>query len=253
MSDFDGSNRRQEGTAAATARTAQDKAAQGAGLVGDKGTEVVGTAREQAAQVTGEATAQAKNLANDVREQLQDQARTQTQRLAQNVRRLADELQDIRDKGGSDSTAAGVVGQIADSGHQVASHLERRGPDGLVSDLRDYARQRPGIFLAGAALAGFAAARAGKGFKAAGGDDDSGRPPARGRSVGEGRGRGAGPPGPDTPGAPGWVDGAGALTDRGPSVSRSSPTTPYRTGDGAAPGPVVADDLRPDPERPQGS
>lgn len=169
MSDFDGSSRRTEDTTAAVAHTAQDKAAQGAGLVGDKATEVAGTARQQASEVAGEATARARGLGNELRDQLQDQAHTQTERLAQNVRRLADELEDMSRKGRPDSSAAGMVGQVADGGHKVAAHLESRGPDGLVSDLQDFARRRPGVFLTGAALAGFAAARVGKGVKATGG------------------------------------------------------------------------------------
>ncbi|MGV2922065.1 hypothetical protein RMO59_40120, partial [Streptomyces alfalfae] len=61
----------------------------------------------------------------------------------------------------------------------------RRGPDGLVSDLQDFARRKPGVFLAGAALAGFVAARAGKGVSAAGSSaaPDAGVSPAQGGSA----------------------------------------------------------------------
>lgn len=168
MSDFQGRNRQDQSTSAAVAETARHKASEGAGLVGEQAGQVAGTAKEQASGVGHEATAQARDLVGEVRDQLQDQARTQTRRLAENVRRLADELHDMSANGKPDSTAAGVVGQIADGGRQVASRLEQRGPDGLVSDLQDFARRKPGVFLAGAALAGFVAARAGKGVSAAG-------------------------------------------------------------------------------------
>ncbi|MER5311381.1 hypothetical protein ABT034_26730 [Streptomyces sp. NPDC002773] len=167
MSDFQDRNRPDRSTSEAVAKTAQAKVSEGAGLVGGKAADVAGTAREQGAEVVGEATNQARDLVGELRDQLQGQAHTQTRNLAQNVRRLADELREMSENGKPDSSAAGVVRQLADGGQQVASRLEQRGPDGLVSDLQDFARRRPGVFLAGAALAGFAVARVGKGVSAA--------------------------------------------------------------------------------------
>ncbi|MFJ8649463.1 hypothetical protein ACIRNI_25485 [Streptomyces sp. NPDC093546] len=174
MSDFQGTSSSGQDRSAAVAKTAQDKASEGAGLVGEKATEVVGTAKEHAAEVAHQATTQARDLMGELRDQLQGQAQSQTHRLAENVRRLADELREMSESGKPDSSASGVVRQIADGGHQVASRLEQRGPDGLISDLQDFARRRPGVFLAGAALAGFVVARAGKGISAAGSSATSG-------------------------------------------------------------------------------
>ncbi|MEU9236010.1 hypothetical protein [Streptomyces subrutilus] len=167
MSDFQDASRQDESKATAVAHTVQDKAGEGASLVGGKAAEVGGTAKDQAANVVGEATAQARDLVGELRTQLTGQAETQTQRLAENVRRLSQELRELGESGKPDSTVAGVARQVADSGHQVAAHIEQRGPDGLVSDLQSFARRRPGVFLAGAALAGFVIARAGKGVSAA--------------------------------------------------------------------------------------
>lgn len=186
MSDFQSTSRPDRGTPAAVAKTAQDKAGEGAGLVGDKAAEVAGTAKEQAGNVAGEATAQARDFVDELRDQLQDQANVQTRRLADNVRKLSDELRVMGDSGGRDSGAAGVVRQVADGGHKVAARIEERGPDGLLGDLRDFARRRPGVFLAGAAVAGFALARAGKGVSAAGHDGHTARtggPAPNGRPV----------------------------------------------------------------------
>ncbi|MGW0120508.1 hypothetical protein [Streptomyces sp. NPDC003327] len=167
MSDFQESGRRQDSTTAAVAQTAQDKAGEGAALVGGKAAEVGGTAKEQAANVVGEATAQARSLVEDLRGQLQGQAQSQTERLAENVRRLAQELREMSEGGKPDSTMVGVARQLADSGEQAAGRIEQRGPDGLVGDLQNFARRRPGAFLAGAAVAGFLVGRAGKGVGAA--------------------------------------------------------------------------------------
>ncbi|MFE7753576.1 hypothetical protein [Streptomyces sp. NPDC057429] len=167
MSDFSGANRPDDKTAAAVKQTAQDKAGEGVGLVGEKATDVAGTARERAGDVADEASARARDVVGELRDQLQDQARTQTQRLAQNVRQLADELGDMGDRGKENSPATNAVRQISHRGHDMAAKLEDRGPQGLLSDLQDFARRRPGTFLAGAALAGFATARLGKGMKSA--------------------------------------------------------------------------------------
>ncbi|MES9807276.1 MULTISPECIES: hypothetical protein [Streptomyces] len=176
MSDFQDSNRQNESRAAEVARTAQDKAGDSASLVGGKAAEVGGTAKEEAGNVVGEAAAQAKDLAGELRTQLQGQAETQTQRLAENVRRLSQELRELGDNGKPDSTMADLARRAADGGHQVASHMEKRGPDGLVSDLQSFARRRPGVFLAGAALAGFVVARAGKSIGAASSGGTGGEP-----------------------------------------------------------------------------
>ncbi|WP_345695669.1 hypothetical protein [Kitasatospora terrestris] len=125
------------------------------------------TVKEQAAQVAGEVGAQARDLLAEAREQVQRQAHEQTGRLAENVRRLAHELRDMADHGKPDSTATAAVAQLADGGRRMADHLERRGPDGLLEDVQGFARRRPGLFLAGAALAGFAVGRTAKGAASA--------------------------------------------------------------------------------------
>ncbi|MFG2749506.1 hypothetical protein [Streptomyces xanthophaeus] len=178
MSDFQDASRSDESRTTAIAHTVQDKAGDGAALVGNKAAEVGGTAKEQAGNVVGEATAQARDLVGELRTQLTGQAETQTQRLAENVRRLSQELRELGENGKPDSTMADVARQLADGGHQMAAHVEKRGPDGLISDLQGFARRRPGVFLAGAALAGFVVARAGKGVSAAASSDTSGTSPA---------------------------------------------------------------------------
>ncbi|MFE2914800.1 hypothetical protein [Kitasatospora indigofera] len=173
MSEYKGpmspNQERHPDAASSAARRVQDKAGEGAQVVADNAAEVAGTAKEQASQVVGEVGAQARDLLSEARGQLQEQARAQTGRLAGNVRQLADELRDMAGRGKPDSTATTAVAQIADGGHRVADHLDRRGPDGLLEDVQDFARRRPGLFLAGAALAGFALGRTGKGVAAAGG------------------------------------------------------------------------------------
>jgi uncharacterized protein YjbJ (UPF0337 family) len=235
LSDFESSSRSSDGTTATTAQTARDKASEGTDLVAGKAGDVAGTAREQAAGVAGEATARAQDVVGELRSQLETQARSQTQRLADNVRRLADDLHDMSRNGDGDSPAAGAVKQIADRGHQAASRLEDRGPDGLLSDLQEFARRRPGTFLAGAALAGFATARLAKGAKSA---DGGGERPA---STTDDR------TGGDTPQASTGREAPRAQEAR--PAPASPPLTPSYGGD-IAPGPLPVSDPYPDPRQP---
>src|SRR4051812_21193138 len=132
--------------------------------------DVTGTATEQARQVGGEVKAQARNVASDVRDRVTQQAHSQNDRLVDGIRRMADDLERMTDERG-DSPAATVVSRIASSGRQVADHLSDRGPDGVLRDVQDFARRRPGAFLAAALAAGFVVGRLGKGILNA---DDSG-------------------------------------------------------------------------------
>ncbi|WP_051813004.1 hypothetical protein [Kitasatospora sp. MBT63] len=164
------------GAVSAAAESVRTRAGEGADVVADLTAEVAGTVKEQASQVAGEAAAQARDLLGEARDQIREQAREQTGRLAENVRRLAHELQDMADHGKPDSTATAAVGQIADGGHRGADRLEGRGAEGLLEDVQGFARRRPGLFLAGAALAGFALGRTGKGVAAAGSSEQAGQP-----------------------------------------------------------------------------
>jgi hypothetical protein len=171
LTDIDGPDRRDQNKAAAAASAVQDRTAQGAQVVKENASGVAGTAKQQAAGVAGEARTQAKDLAGQVRGQLREQAQSRTHSLASGLHQVSDDLMEMSRNARSGSGVAGAVRRIAKGGDQVASRIESRGPEGLLGDLQDFARRKPGMFLAGAALAGFAVARAGKGISAAGSGD----------------------------------------------------------------------------------
>jgi hypothetical protein len=83
---------------------------------------------------------------------------------------MADHLDEMRGDR-QDSPAAAVVSRVADSGRQMADYLDRHGPEGVLREVQDFARRRPGAFLATALAAGFVVGRLGKGVAKA---DDSG-------------------------------------------------------------------------------
>jgi hypothetical protein len=136
---------------------------------------VAGTAKEQAQRVGAEARTQARNVASEVRDKLGEQARTQNSRLVGSIRQTADHLDEM---GGarSDSPAAAVVSRVAEGGRQFADYLDRNGPDGVLREVEDFARRRPGAFLATALAAGFVVGRLGKSIAKADSDAGTAKP-----------------------------------------------------------------------------
>ena len=137
--------------------------------------EVVGTAREQASQVKQELAEQGRNLLDQSRSQLQVQAQTQTERLADSVRRLGMEAEALAEGRPEEAgSCRDLAQQAAERLQGWADDLETRGVQGVVDDLTDFARQRPGAFLVGAAAVGFAMGRLLRNGAASGGGSETG-------------------------------------------------------------------------------
>lgn len=145
--------------------------------VGSAATDTAEAAKQQTREVTGEVKAQARSLAENARDKLATEARGQNDRLAEGVRRFADELDEMV-RGRDDSPARGVVSQVSQGGRRVADYLAEHGPEGALREVQDFARRRPGTFLAVAAAAGFVAGRLGKGVLNAGSTHDGAGSPS---------------------------------------------------------------------------
>ncbi|HET8683623.1 MAG TPA: hypothetical protein VFM54_17420 [Micromonosporaceae bacterium] len=129
--------------------------------------DVASTARDQGREVAGQVAAQARSVAGDMRRRVTDEAHTQNQRLASGLRQLAGQLDEMAmDR--ADSPARSIVHRLGEGGRRAADYLERQGPEGAMREVQELARRRPGMFLLGAALAGFAMGRLGKGLVGAG-------------------------------------------------------------------------------------
>lgn len=149
----------------------RSQAREAAGAAGRQGQEVAEQAKSQASQVTDTA----KDQAREVKEQVADQARglveqaknelrqqgeSQANQVAQAVRRVCNQTEALAE--GRVEDAGAVADYARRAGEQVcrvADHIERRGVDGVLNDAQDFARRRPGAFLAGCAAAGFVVGR----------------------------------------------------------------------------------------------
>jgi hypothetical protein len=192
-----------------TAAVARDQAASVGRSVGEAGSRVAQTATDQAREVISETARQARDLVGEASGQARDQASVQQQKAARQLRAVADELQEMAAKGGQSGVATEVAQQAAGRIHGAASWLEQREPADLLQAVRDFARRRPGVFLAGAAVAGLAAGRLTRGMTDAA-RSDSQRPGTRSpREIPSGATIPA-PPDPDwTTPMPGYQDTGG--------------------------------------------
>ena len=147
------------GGAAGTKEQAQDTSAAAAR---EEGQRVAGMAKEQASEVATEAAAQARNVVSDAVSQVSDQMReqggTQRDRLVATLTTLGDDLSTMADQT-SPGLATDLTRQIADQARSLTSRLDGREVGDLLDDLRNFARQRPGVFLLGSLVAGVVAGR----------------------------------------------------------------------------------------------
>jgi uncharacterized protein YjbJ (UPF0337 family) len=148
--------------AGAVAGSAKEQAASVAQTATSAAGDVTGTAKEQVGNVVGETVQQARDLSGQVKEQVGTQVTAQTEKLTGSLRQIGAQI--------SDGDTSGIVGQVlGEVGQRVqtlADRLEQTGPQGLLEEVRDYARRSPGTFLLGAAIAGLVTGRLVKGMTA---------------------------------------------------------------------------------------
>lgn len=164
-----------DSSSASTTDAAKSEAAGVAQNAGAAAQQVAGTAQEQAKQVASEASNQAKELAGQLKSQVNEQAGSQRDRLVDTLRSLTDELQQIGSgQGGQSGMATDLARTLSERTQSAAGFLDGRQPSDLLNEVTKFARQRPGVFLLGAAAAGLVAGRLTRGVSAARSDDTAG-------------------------------------------------------------------------------
>jgi hypothetical protein len=126
----------------------------------DAAVEVSGIVVEQASKVGSEVSTVADRLVDDAKAQLRDRAETQLGQLAEGLDLLYRQTRALAQ--GELNEAGPLVGFVqegADWLGDVAERVHKSGLDGMVVDLKRFARKRPVVFLSGSALAGLAIGR----------------------------------------------------------------------------------------------
>ena len=156
-----------------TTDTAKEQASQVKDSASQATSHVASTAKDQAQQVTSDVRQQARHLATETKTELSGQVTSQRDKAVSGLRSIADEFGSMSQS----SEQSGLGAQLAQEGsqltHQLADFLEQREPSQLLDEVRNFARRRPGAFLAGAALAGVAVGRLTRGAVSARSGDSS--------------------------------------------------------------------------------
>jgi hypothetical protein len=139
---------------------------QAAGTASEEAGRVAGVAKGQAQQVVSEIGTQARDLVGELKTQVHDQSVTQRDRLVDNLRRFGDDLDGMRQSSSGSGLAADLTGMLASKAREVSTFLSDHEPGDLIEEVRQFARQRPGTFLLGAAVAGVIAGRLTRGAAA---------------------------------------------------------------------------------------
>ena len=152
-----GEGTHEAGDAGSTAAVAVDTAKEtGKG----EARKVAATAKQEAGAVVDEARSQVRRVASQARDQATKRVHGSHHQLVDRVRGLADEFQEMG--GDGDTPGKALVSDLGQRGRRVADYLADRGPEGLLSEVTDFARRRPLAFLAGAIATGFLVGRLGK-------------------------------------------------------------------------------------------
>lgn len=153
---------------------AKDAAADVAGHGQQAATDVAKTGQQAAGQVAGEAKKQASDLIGKTREQVREQVETGRTSAVASLRDLGEQLAAMTDGVDQEGTAIEAAATARDRVREAADWLEARDQDQILEQVRRVGRQRPGMFLLTAALAGVVAGRLTRGVVATHTDTDTG-------------------------------------------------------------------------------
>ncbi|MEC5179198.1 hypothetical protein [Arthrobacter sp. CG_A4] len=162
-----------------TAKTdaAKEQAGEVAAQATDSAQNVAETAKTEVANVAAEVKTNARDLLQQAKSDLTDQAGTQQQKVAEGLRSVSTELHTMAAAPDQPGVASDLVRQAAERSSAVASWLDGRDPGSLLTEVKTFARQRPGTFLMLAAGAGILAGRLSRSLSA-GAPDSAGAPAA---------------------------------------------------------------------------
>jgi hypothetical protein len=233
------------GTSADASKTdaAKDEAAELKRTAADSAQTVAETAKAEASNVAAEVKTNARDLLHQAKSDLTDQAGTQQQKVAEGLRSVSTELHNMAAASDQPGVASDLVRQAAERSSAVASWLDGRDPGSLLTEVKSFARQRPGTFLLLAAGAGVLAGRLSRGLSAGAPETTATSPAARVPDTGT-----AVPPPPVQMPAPATTT-AGLADTYPPSPLDADPRGAGVRQDQWAAEPVATDPLQQDPLR----
>lgn len=153
-------------TSSSTPEVAKDEARATSQQAKEGAQHVAEVGKDEAKHVVQETSQQAKELWEQTRSQLLDQSAQQQTRVAEGLRSLSQELSGMARSSEQQGVASDLAQQASQRMGDVAGWLDQRDPGSLVTELKQFARQRPGAFLATAAVIGLVGGRLSRGLVA---------------------------------------------------------------------------------------
>jgi len=120
--------------------------------------DVKAAAAEHVGAVADQAKARAGDVVHQVRGDLEARGDEQAKKFASVLRDTGSQLHSMADAGGQ-GLVVDMTRGLADGSERLASRLDGGGLQAVGEDIRGFARRSPGLFLAGAAMAGFLVSR----------------------------------------------------------------------------------------------
>lgn len=145
--------------AQATAGEAQGQGREVASHASDQAQQVAGAAKDQAKAVLDEAKQRSREVAGDARREMESQGDAQAKRASDALRDMSRQLHGMVTNTSESGFAVDLAREAGQRAESVASRLDEGGVGGVIEDVQRFARRRPGLFLLGAGIAGFAAGR----------------------------------------------------------------------------------------------
>jgi hypothetical protein len=123
--------------------------------------EVSEQAREKVGEVADQARETAQNLSGQAAEQVRTQVDQRSTEAGERITATADDLRSVSEalrEQGKDGPAK-MTDQVAERAERAGGYLRDADATQLLGDIEDFGRRQPWAVLAGAAVAGIAAAR----------------------------------------------------------------------------------------------
>ncbi len=131
-------------------------------------------AKEQAQNIAQTATEQTRNVVSDMTDEVRNQVSDQKSKLAATIREIGDELEQSAQS--SQGTVANLAGEAADRTRQLSTWIDTHEPRDVLAEIEDFARERPVVFVLGAAALGFLVGRVTRSAVSAARDNSSTQP-----------------------------------------------------------------------------
>lgn len=125
----------------------------------EEGKHLTDEVKEKGGEIGRQAKEEIGHVFDDFRTKAKGQADDQTERAAGALRGVAGQLRSMAEGTTEQGMMVDVARDGADRVQRFADRLDQEGIDGIVHDIEDFARRRPGLFLAASVGVGMAVGR----------------------------------------------------------------------------------------------